>query len=265
MEGERALEYRFVIERSAGEEVLRRAADHLAPDVHAPGRPVAYCRTIYVDSADGRFLRTFKSGAAACRARIRQYAAAGDRAGEARILGECGWLEHKRSSGLEREKQRLALAAGDLCALLAGDPIAEPACARLAAVPVLAEVAAGLARGELAPCLLTWYRRWSLGRSPLRVTLDEGITYCLPDAPLVSGARAEPTAVVARDALAVLEVKVAGAMPRWLEREVTDLGRHLAFRHSKFRAGMDALRQAEPASARNKREFARADSSPAVG
>ncbi len=263
MDGERTLEYRFVVERAAGEEVLRRAAAHLAPEVHAPERPVAYSRTIYVDSDDGMFLRTFKSGAAACRARIRQYAAAGDRGGEALVTGDGGWLEHKRSSGLEREKQRLALSAGDLRALLQGQAIADPA--RLAALPVLAEVAGALARGELRPCLLTWYRRWSLGRSPLRITLDEGIAYCMPEPPLAAGARAEPQAIVARDALAVLEVKVTGATPGWLEREVADLGRHLAFRHSKFRAGMEALRHAQPASLRKDREPGRADTTPVAG
>ncbi len=262
MDGERALEYRFVVERTVGEEVLRRAADHLGPDVHAPEQPVAYRRTLYVDSDEGMFLRTFKSGASACRARIRQYASAADRGGEARISGSSGWLEHKRSSGLEREKRRLELATGDLCALLAGEPIADT---RLAAVPVLAEVASGIARGELRPCLLTWYRRWSLGRAPLRITLDEGIAYCAPEPPLAAGERAEPAAVVTRDLLAVLELKMSGATPRWLQAELADLGRHLALRHSKFRVGMAALRRGQPSSAWNNREFSRADSPPVIG
>lgn len=249
MEADRALEYRFVVDRATGEEVLRRVAGHLAPDVHAPERPVAYCRTLYLDSDDGMYLRTFKSGAAACRARIRQYAAAGDRAGEARITGAIAWLEHKRSSGLEREKIRVAVEVGDLRALLAGRPTAAAGCIDRAAP--LGEVLAGLASGQLRPRLLTWYRRWSLGRAPLRVTLDEGIAYCLPEAPAEAGERAEPACVVARDALAVLEVKVTGSLPAWLEREAADLARHLAFRHSKFRAGMDALRQAEATTLRN--------------
>lgn len=259
--GERALEYRFVVERSAGEEVLRRAARHLAPDVHEPERPVTYCRTLYLDSEDGRFLRTFKSGATACRARVRQYAAAGDRAGEARISGALAWLEHKRSSGLERQKCRLALEVEELGALLAG----RPARGRLEAAPLLADLLGELASGALRPCLLTWYRRWSLGRAPVRVTLDEGIAYCLPEPPVAAGERAEPAAVVARDALAVLEVKVNGGLPAWLEREAADLARHLAFRHSKFRAGMDALRHAGLPTPQNGREFGGSGPTRAIG
>ena len=232
MEGERALEYRFVLDRATAEGVLRRAATHLAPDVHAPGRPVTYCRTLYLDSEDGLFLRTFTGGATASRVRLRQYAAACDRAGEATVSGDTAFLELKRSCGLEREKRRIAIAHHQLDELLAG-----------------------LAERTLRPCLLTWYRRWSLGRAPLRMTLDEGVAYCLPEPPAAAGARAEPSAVIARDALAVLELKVTGVVPGWLEEDMEGLGRHLALAHSKFRVGMDALRQAQPTTARNDREF----------
>jgi len=232
MQGERALEYRFVLDRATGEGVLRRAAAHLAPDVRAPERPVTYCRTLYLDSEDGLFLRSFTGGATACRIRLRQYAAASDRTGEATVSGDAAFLEIKRSCGLEREKLRIAIAHDQLDGFLAG-----------------------LAERKLRPCLLTWYRRWSLGRAPLRMTLDEGIAYCLPEPPAAGAARAEPRAVIARDALAVLEVKMTGPVPGWLEKDMEALGRHLALAHSKFRVGMDALRHAQPATHRNNREF----------
>lgn len=232
MQGERALEYRFVIDRAAAEGVLRRAAAHLAPDVHAPGRPVAYCRTLYLDSDDGLFLRTFSSGATACRLRLRQYAAASDLAGEATVTGGPAFVELKRSCGLEREKVRFEVA-----------------------VEETGRVLARLAERQIRPRLLTWYRRWSLGRAPLRITVDEAIAYCVPEPPAAAGARAEPRAVIARDALAVLELKVTGAMPAWLEREREELGRHLALAHSKFRVGMEALRLAQPITTQNDPEF----------
>ncbi len=256
VEGERALEYRFVVDRSAAEGVLRRAATRLTPEFHAPGRPVVYCRTLYLDSADGMYLHTFKRGATACRARVRQYAAAGDIAGEALVTGGSAWLELKRSCGLEREKLRLEWAADELSALLHGEAPAAAGLSRRGGVsPALGEVISHLAAGRIRPCLLTWYRRWSLGRAPLRITLDEGIAYALPEPLAAAGSRCEPGAVIARDALAVLEVKLRGAMPGWLEEEVAGVARHLALRHSKFRAGMEAIRQAQPTTPRNDREF----------
>lgn len=256
MEGERALEYRFVVDRSAAEGVLRRAATRLTPEVHAPERPVLYCRTLYLDSEDGMYLHTFKRGATACRARVRQYAAAGDLAGEARVTGASAWLELKRTCGLEREKVRLERTVEELSALLHGEaPPLAGLPPRGGFAPALGEVIAQVAAGRIRPCLLTWYRRWSLGRAPLRITLDEGIAYCLPEPLAAAGTRCEPRAVIARDALAVLEVKLSGAMPGWLEEEVAGVARHLALRHSKFRAGMEAIRQAQPTTPRNNREF----------
>jgi hypothetical protein len=167
-------------------------------------------------------------------------------------------LELKPTCGLERDKTRVEIGAGAARALLAGQPVAAEVRARIEVVPIFAEVAAGLAAGRFRPCLLTWYRRWAVGSAPLRITVDEGIAYCLPRAPVDPGEPAAPDAVIARDALAVLEVKQRGPTPAWLEGEIAALGRHLALRHSKFRAGMDALRQAEPTTPRNDREFGNA-------
>jgi hypothetical protein len=257
MVGERALEYRFVLERTVAEGMLRRAATWLAPAVHEPESPVTYCRTLYVDSQDGVFLRTFSGEATASRVRVRQYAVASDRASAPRATAAV-WLELKRTCGLERDKTRVEIGASAARALLAGQPVAPEERARIEAVPIFAEVAAGLAAGRFRPCLLTWYRRWAVGSAPLRITVDEGIAYCLPRAPGDPGEPAAPDAVIARDALAVLEVKQCGPTPAWLEGEIAALGRHLALRHSKFRAGMDALRQAEPTTPRNDREFGNA-------
>lgn len=255
MQGERELEYRFVVERSAAEGVLRRAATYLPPEVHVAERPVAYSRTLYLDSDDGMFLRTFKSGTTACRVRARQYAAATDLSAAAHVASGAAFLELKRTCGLEREKIRVELTRDQLAGILAGEAVPAEAQERIDRVPVLAEVVAGVAAGAIKPCLLTWYRRWSLGGLALRITLDEGIAYCLPEPLAAAGDRAEPRAVIARDALAVLELKMSAAMPSWLEAEVSAIRRHLAFRHSKFRAGMEALRHAQPAIQKNDREF----------
>jgi hypothetical protein len=232
VQGERALEYRFVLDRAVAEGVLRRAAGHLTPDVHAPGRPVTYCRTLYLDTDDGALLRTFRRGATACRMRLRQYAAASDLAGEPIVASRRAFVEVKRSCGLERAKVRIPVALERVDAVLAG-----------------------LAGNGLRPRLLTWFRRWSLGRAPVRITLDEGIAYCRPEPPAAAGERAAPRAVIARDGPVILEVKVTRAMPGWLEQEVAGLGPHLALRHSKFRAGMDALRRESRSSGGNDEEW----------
>jgi hypothetical protein len=246
----RELEYRYVVDRGAAEGVLRRAASHLAPQIHDPDRPVAWCRTLYLDTEDGAFLKTFRDGATTCRVRIRQYAAATDLASPAHISGGAAWLELKRSWGIERDKVRVELDAGDVDRVLVGEVPSPETIARLEGTPLLAGVVAGMAAGRIRPRLLTWYRRWSLGGPALRITLDEAIAYCMPEPMVASGQAAEPRSVVAREALTVLELKLAGLTPAWLQADIDRIGGHQAHRHSKFRAGMEALR-----NSRNAREL----------
>lgn len=235
MEPIRDLELRFVADRDEATAVLAAASAHLRPEIYEPARPVSYYRTLYLDTAEERYLRSF-DGATASRLRIRQYADATE-LGEPPRIASAAFLELKRTTGAERVKHRVELPAPGLGALLLGRPAATVE-ARLAEAPVFASIGEDLRRGRLLPCMLTWYRRLSLVGGPVRLTFDEAIAYCPPELPIKRGELAEPAGVLARGPRAVLEVKLRGEAPAWLRHELSALAPDP--HHSKFRAGMSA-------------------------
>ena len=103
-------------------------------------------------------------------------------------------------------------------------------------------------RAEIAarrpvPCLTTWYRRSSLtgenGR--VRITLDQGLSFCEPQHLGDAGDVATPSEVIARGPARILEIKLHGEPPAWLARATAGLVAAPSF--SKFQMGMVALRR----------------------
>jgi hypothetical protein len=123
--------------------------------------------------------------------------------------------------------------------LPAGDPIlsvVEP----LVALDALADE---LQAGRMAACLSTWYKRTCMtgegGR--VRITLDEGLLFSLPQPIGPPGEPVAPREVIARGPGRVLEIKHWGETPDWLASAVQYL--HAAPHFSKFHIGMLALAQ----------------------
>ena len=108
----------------------------------------------------------------------------------------------------------------------------------------LSVIARELAIPTMAPRLSTWYRRLCLAvdGSPVRITLDEGLQFCLPRPIGRAGqpAAPAPSQVVAAFPSRILEVKHAGHLPAWLEGLLAHL-RPAPGHFSKFRMGMEAL------------------------
>ncbi len=232
---EAQLEHKFLIDRRAAHRVLGAARAYLHVEVYEPARPIAYARTVYLDTPDGRYLRS-SDERARTRLRLRQYASAVDLV-EAPIAGESAFLELKRSVGLERQKLRIALSAEEARAMATGE-VAEAVAARLAAERRLESIAQELARGLLEPAATTWYRRLSLVGDGVRLTFDEAIAFCRPSVPVLAGELAEPHGLLARERRTMVELKTAGPIPAALASIVAGLP--LAADYSKFHAAMAA-------------------------
>ena len=260
------LELRFLVGPGQAAAALLAARDHLTHEVHDGARPVAYSRTLYLDTPDRRYLRGGWPGqspergpampgadpadpaepAERVRVRVRQYAGASTLDGTPCITSQA-FLEIKRSVGTRRVKLRAALPTGEMARLLCGR-LGPAVMDRLARVPPLAALALDLGRGALVPHAMTWYRRTSLSDSRVRVTLDEAICYCRPEGLIEPGRPALPGSLLAREGRSVLEIKARGSLPAWLEQALAPLGP--AADVSKFRAAMAALDRAQsPAAA----------------
>jgi hypothetical protein len=236
------LEHKFLVDRAAARRILRASRPYLKVEVYDPARPIAYARTIYLDTADGRYLRSCEQRARV-RLRLRQYAAAVDLVDPPLVSSET-WLELKQTAGVERDKVRIAMSAAQALELITGR-VGDEIAGRLAAEPLFAAVLGDLRAGLLAPAATTWYRRLSLAGDDLRLTFDEAIAFCRPSYPVGDGEPAEPSGTVGRERRTVVELKTRSATPRWLAAAFGGL--RPAPLYSKFRAAMVA---AGPAAAR---------------
>lgn len=224
-------ELRFVLPRSVAEAFLVDVARFMSFCVHDVKRPVAWARTTYFDTDDGAFYRSCNTPVAR-RLRLREYAAAVDVASAPVLTGE-RWIELKETRGRERDKVRVAAREG-----------AEP----WRGVESIERL---LPPGKLSPRVTTWYRRLGLEGDGVRVTLDEGLAYCLPDtAPDV----AEPRHVLAYGPSRVLEVKFTGAAPAWLARALEALPVKETTGFSKFLAASLTLRHQTTPRAKHRTE-----------
>jgi hypothetical protein len=236
-------ELRFLLTRGETNRFLDGLTDRASKTIYDPGRPIAYTRTTYFDTADAAYL-TAAAGEPARRLRVRQYASAGA-PGEAPLFSGVGFLELKQHLGAARHKVRLAATATEIAALV-GNPQAAVAAALAAGradAPVCI-IGQELAIPTMAPRLSTWYRRICLtvGEQPLRITLDEGLQFCRPQ-PIGRPGRAAtpgPREVVAAFPARILEIKHCGAVPAWLHALLAGL-RPAPLHFSKFRLGMEAL------------------------
>lgn len=239
---ESRLEHKFLIDRRAAGRVLGAARAYLKVEVYDAERPVAYARTVYLDTPDGRYLRSIDQPAR-LRLRLRQYASAVDLV-DAPIAAPATFLELKRSAGLEGHKIRIEMSAEQAIELASGR-VPDPVAARLADHPGFAGIALDLESGLLAPAATTWYRRLSLTGDGVRLTFDEAIAFCLPSHPVLPGELAEPSGTRARERRTVVELKTAGPIPAALAGTFARLSPAPAY--SKFHAAMVA---ASPARSR---------------
>jgi hypothetical protein len=237
-------EQRFLLTRAQTVAFLRAVSTHTVPELHDRARPLSFTRTTYLDSIDLAYLRSC-TGRVARRLRLREYAVASN-LDEAPLLTGLCFLELKQSAGAVRSKIRLAAPARALERIVDGsfdavldldDGVDEDGLAALATLR--AEVTAR----RPVPCLTTWYRRSCLSgeNGRVRITLDQGLSFCEPHRLGAAGEDATPDEIVARGPARILELKLQGEPPPWLARATAGLAPAPAF--SKFQMGMVALRR----------------------
>lgn len=237
-------ERKFLVTTAELKEFLAATVKHLRHEVRDPRRPLAYTRTLYLDTADGRYSRLATSDAStsvcAERLRLRQYAV-GAPGIPPLILDPC-YLELKETLGDERRKRRVAAPASVIARLLArrGDGAAAAGGAPFGPSGPLSALARRLEEERVAPRLVTWYRRDTfVAAGGVRVTLDEELLFS-PPSPVEPCGR-EPLLVgpLVAGPPRVLEVKCEGDLPAWLVRAITGLPVQPPF--SKFCMGLAAI------------------------
>jgi hypothetical protein len=208
-------------------------------------RPVSYTRTTYFDTDDFAYFRSC-DGPLARRLRLREYAMASSLEEEP-VLSGIAFIELKQNAGTARSKVRLSASPALLGRLLGGARREEPVDSDLAGLPLsaLSTILAEVRTPTMAPRLSTWYRRACMtaegGR--VRITLDEQLAFCLPHPLGRPGMPVGPRPgdVIAAGPARILEIKLWGRMPAWLDEAVAGL--HPVPTFSKFRMGMLALSQ----------------------
>ncbi|HET6148634.1 MAG TPA: VTC domain-containing protein [Polyangia bacterium] len=234
-------ERRFLLSRDETVAFLRAVSAKCTPERYEQTRPLSYTRTTYLDTADLSYFRSFRNGMAR-RLRLREYAAASTLNEVPMLTGVC-CLELKQSTGSARSKVRFSASPRTLRRILSGDAQLDIDDDSPAQLMALSALRAELAGRRVAPCLTTWYRRTCLtgedGR--VRITLDQDLTFCHPEALGDDGEPAAPARVVARGPARILEVKYFGDAPAWLARATAPLIAAPSF--SKFRMGVMALQR----------------------
>ncbi len=225
------IEERYLVAPGEARVFLARAADHLPADFFDPARPIAFVRTTYFDTDDLELFRSQRRR----RIRLREYAGAPGRDGIPTLTGVCAF-EQKESNGAERRKARFAGDRGDLQRLLRRGP-------HRPIDPDLARAAADVRSGRLRPRLTTFFRRRSHTGDGIRITLDERLLFARPVRLGRAGEPAEPADPVGHGPTLVLEIKLTGPRPRWVDEAAR--GFLLVNRFSKFKEGMLALSRAD--------------------
>ena len=220
-------ELKYIIDSAAAQQFLWRCRGFVEPTIYDPSRPIAYARTLYLDTPERAYHRA-ASLPWSCRVRVREYASAVSLDDAPQLTG-VATVELKQSDRGERRKWRVARSPAQLRAMIEGGvrddelPFDVPAMCR---VP-----------GSLFPQMTTWYRRLSFSAPSVRITVDEGVTFCAPQLPGDVGDLAEPERAIARGPSAMLEVKLLGDAPRWLADAMELAGEPARF--SKFHEGMN--------------------------
>jgi hypothetical protein len=232
-------ERRFVLTRAQAVAFYATVGSRAALELYDKARPISYTRTTYIDTDDLAYLRSCE-GPVARRLRVREYAVA-SALGETPVLSGIACLELKQNAGTARSKIRLTAPPAVLRRIVESRGQADAGMAGLGPMAALQALRSELAAGGMAPRLTTWYRRTCMtaegGR--VRITLDENLTFCRPQAFGAAGEPVEPNDVIAFGPARILEIKHWGETPDWLRRALDGLTPTPSF--SKFRAGMTAL------------------------
>jgi hypothetical protein len=237
-------EQRYVLTRAQAVDFFASVGTRVALELYDRSRPVSFTRTTYLDTEDFAYFRSCDSPIAR-RLRIREYAVAAAPDAVAYLSGVC-FLELKQTSGTARSKIRLSAPPPALARIIASGGRVSPDDPMLSVVEPLAALDAlgdELQTARMAPRLSTWYRRTCMtgegGR--VRITLDEGLLFSLPQPIGAPGSPVAPLDVIARGPGRVLEIKHWGETPEWLGNAVEEL--NAAPHFSKFHIGMLALSQ----------------------
>lgn len=241
-------EIKFAAPLERSRAFLTAVRDRLRVTIYDPVLPVAFTRTVYLDTPDWRYLTT-SAAELQQRLRIRQYAGAPDDGVPPRFTGLC-FLEYKESAAGRRRKARLRISPRDIEAILR-DPGARLAALRHGGDDAAIDVLVGeMAGAMLIPQLMTWYRRQSMADESgrVRVTLDTQIAFCPPLAPAVLSDLGSfgcgPVGAVGQAPESLLEIKHDGEPPDWLAPALRHLGVLPATRLSKYVMGMQILDRA---------------------
>lgn len=212
-------ELKFLLDSEQALRFIAESALYLTPEIHDEQAPIAYTRTTYLDTSDHALYLAART--VNRRLRIREYASAPSLDVRPALTG-VRFCELKESANGSRIKTRVRL------------PSSMP-------VDIVLEHL-GMGAQPVGPQLTTWYRRTSYRGAGLRVTLDHGVSFCKPVL-LDDPQAAEPTDVIKRWTETVLEVKLAGDLPRWLQSALDGAIHQLGL--SKFESGMLALRASD--------------------
>jgi hypothetical protein len=225
------LEERYLVAPDEARGFLARVEREIPADVFDPARPISFVRTTYFDTDDLELFRSQRRR----RVRLREYAGSPGPDSIPTLTGDCAF-ELKEGSDRARHKARMVGDRVDLMRLLRRGP-------HRPIDPDLARAAADVRCGHLRPRLTTFFRRRSYTGDGIRITLDELLVFARPVRLGRAGEPAEPGEVIGRGPPLVLEVKLAGPRPAWLDEAAHDF--LLMTRFSKFKGGMLALARAD--------------------
>jgi SPX domain protein involved in polyphosphate accumulation len=234
-------EQRFLLSRSETVSFLQAVGSKCTQERYDSGQLLSYTRTTYLDTDDLSYFRSFENGVAR-RLRLREYAVAST-LDETPMLTGVSCLELKQSTGNARTKIRFSASPRTLRRLLAGEAQLDIEDDSPAQLMALSALRAELAGRRVTPCLTTWYRRTCLSgeEGRVRITLDQDLSFCPPEALGDETGSVAPAQVVERGPARILEIKYCGDPPDWLASATTQLTAAPTF--SKFRMGMMALRR----------------------
>lgn len=241
-------EQRFLLTRAQLVSFYSAVRGHATLELYDRARPISFTRTTYFDTDDAAYFRSCET-AVARRMRVREYALAAT-LGDPPALGDVCFLELKQHAGDARSKIRLSAPSAVLAKLLRQQGTFDAEAAGLQGLAALRAIQDELITGgTVRPRLTTWYRRSCMtaeaGR--VRITLDEDLTFCRPQALGMPGQIVGPEGAVAHGPARVLEIKHYGETPAWLPRAIEGLNAATTF--SKFRMGMTAIAQVDSSPA----------------
>ena len=216
--------------------------------IYAPGRPLAFARTTYLDTADLHYYHSQARGVAR-RLRLREYAAAAS-TGPPRLTG-VAFLELKSTSAGLRSKVRLS-SPPPLTARLLSSELDRRSLLALAGRSergAIRRLLRELAGRTLRARVTTWYQRESFvdADADIRVTFDTETTFCRPARGRPPGAEVTPRQIIGHGPTYVVEIKYPTTPPRWLAAAMQPLRYPGVI--SKYDLGMRAAMQATSAAA----------------